>query len=540
MTSNKEVIVHITQQEIRLLEGRIANNVMLLTHSAVIGMAQRFFHGGRLAFMSDMVDSIINTMNVNSFSSKVVHIIYDNGVDVQFFVDEKLTATKREPRLNIDLGKKGQNQPSLSKVRTGSVIHKKAWGKYITEYEKGELYTTVTMERDLIDFMVDEFQSKGIKVASIEVPETAIQYVRKMVPYSYDALNKLVIYANDKEDGVFYQFTKDTPAGTKILHFSDVASSNFVDSVVGCIQLEIQKSNLINPHIMLLGDAFSDPEEYIAICAALREQGLFCIDTYGLWNDKGAPMQRIYVTTPKNDIDFELDGRFGICVCGILRAMEQKPENMIEGLHPMLIGKSTRLTIADIIQTIAVFFFIYTLAMSCVGGVENYLAGVEYNRVVNTSETQLSVAQKNRNQNKLMVETLDAIDSRYNDIFKFIYQQVSDDLNIASVDTEDMIPSTGASVSNYAEVSTTEGESNEDGDQQENTTVDVTGTASSIQYTMKTIVIRGYSITTEGPVRLYNALVNAGLGEVKIVGVEQVPLPTEETLFAFEMTIGSN
>ena len=70
--------------------------------------------------------------------------------------------------------------------------------------------------------------------------------------------------------------------------------------------------------------------------------------------------------------------------------------------------------------------------------------------------------------------------------------------------------------------------------------VDVTGATSATEYEMQTIVIRGYSRTTEGPVSLYKALVNAGIGEVKVVGVEQVPLPSQETLFAFELTVGAN
>lgn len=70
--------------------------------------------------------------------------------------------------------------------------------------------------------------------------------------------------------------------------------------------------------------------------------------------------------------------------------------------------------------------------------------------------------------------------------------------------------------------------------------VDVTGETSATSYTMQTIVIRGYSRTTDGPVELYKALVNADIGEVKVVGVEQVPLPSKETLFAFELTVGAS
>lgn len=107
MGSSKIACVNITRENIRLVEGRAQNGVMLLTRTAIIQKANRFFSNERLAFMSDMVAAIVNTMNVNSFTSKDVHIVYDNGLDVQFFLDEKLVGQKQEKKgIQLSFGKK--------------------------------------------------------------------------------------------------------------------------------------------------------------------------------------------------------------------------------------------------------------------------------------------------------------------------------------------------------------------------------------------------------------------------------------------------
>lgn len=545
MASNKEACIHITRGDIRIVEGRITNGVMLLTRTAIVPNAKRFFHGERLAFMTEMVNSIVDAMNVNSFTTKTAHIIYDNGVDVQFYIDEKLQgAGQQKKSLNLTFGKKADGGAAASKANSGTIVHKKAWGRYITESERGELYTTTTIERDLVEFMIDEFGKRGIYISSIEPPETALLYLRKILPYSYDALNKLVVYANDKDDGVFYQFTKDMPAGTKAFHFSDIASDSFVERVVGCIKNEMQKSSLINPYIMLVGDAFSDADEYVKISEALKEEGLFCIDIYGIWNDRSLPFNRIRVTSPEQNIKIVSDGRFGIAICGIVRSLESKPENMIEGFHPKHVSREFREGLVNFVLTVAILFFAYAGATTGISLYENKLAKEEYDRALSITDAQLKIAEQNRDITRTMVDSLATIDSRYKDIFTFVYSQVTEDLNIASIDTEDMIPESAVVTTTpdatVTSDSTDISDGTETGDGSDGSAGSVDVTNSAAEYTMQTIVIRGYSTSTNGPVELYNALVNAGLGEVKIVGVEQVPLPSTETLFAFELTVGPN
>ena len=547
--NNKIACIHITRNDVRIVEGRISSGVILISHSAIVQKADRFFSGDRLTNMSDLVSAIVNTMTMNSITAKELYIVYDNNLQVDFFLDEKLIAKKENK--SFSFGKKKDANPgdAASAKNVGVIEHKKEWGKFITETEKGQLYTTTKIERDLVDFLISEFQEHGYKVCSLEAPETALLYLRKMIPFTYDALNKLVLYANDETTGYFYQFTKDAPSGgQKQVHFDASESNEFVGKVCGVIKDEIQKSALHNPHIMLVGDAFANPDTYIECCRALQEEGLTCVDLYARWKNMNLPINCIRVIVPDEDIEIERDGRFGICMALFARVFEGKPENLIEGFHLMGLNKKTKIGLVEVGLTVVSLFLVFSVITTGISVYENIVAKSEYERASNATESRLALAQQQRDAAKARVDSLSTIDRRYNEIFKFVYAQVDEDLNIASIDTMDMIPLTETTGSAYGGQTTDSSQAVSDPSQVTQPTdgeqapdvVDVTGETSVTSYTMQTIVIRGYSRTTDGPVELYKALVNADIGEVKVVGVEQVPLPSKETLFAFELTVGAS
>lgn len=547
--NNKIACIHITRNDVRIVEGRVSSGVILISHSAIVQKAGRFFSGDRLANMSDLVSAIVTSMTMNSITAKELYIVYDNNLQVDFFLDEKLIAKKENKSFSFGKKKDSNDGDAASAKNVGVIEHKKEWGKFITETEKGQLYTTTKIERDLVDFLISEFQEHGYKVCSLEAPETALLYLRKMIPFTYDALNKLVLYANDETTGYFYQFTKDAPSGgQKQVHFDASESNEFVGKVCGVIKDEIRKSALHNPHIMLVGDAFANPDTYIECCRALQEEGLTCIDLYARWKNTNLPINCIRVIVPDEDIEIERDGRFGICMALFARVFEGKPENLIEGFHLMGLNKKTKIGLVEVGLTVASLFLVFSVITTGISVYENIVAKSEYERASNATESRLALAQQQRDAAKARVDSLSTIDRRYNEIFKFVYAQVDEDLNIASIDTMDMIPSTETTGSAYGGETTDSSQAVSDPSQvtqptdgeQASDVVDVTGETSATSYTMQTIVIRGYSRTTDGPVELYKALVNADIGEVKVAGVEQVPLPSKETLFAFELTVGAS
>ena len=64
--NNKIACIHITRNDVRIVEGRVSSGVILISHSAIVQKAGRFFSGDRLANMSDLVSAIVTSMTMNS------------------------------------------------------------------------------------------------------------------------------------------------------------------------------------------------------------------------------------------------------------------------------------------------------------------------------------------------------------------------------------------------------------------------------------------------------------------------------------------
>lgn len=536
MASNRIAAAHITRNDIRLIEGRTSGGVILVTRMVNIQDVGQFYQGDRLVYLSEMVATIADAMAINGFMAKDLHIVYDNKQQVEFLLDESVLVRSESKLASLTdaFRKKDRNADEADPrvVRRSQIVHEKRWGRFVTESEQGEMQTTSVFERDFVDFLCSEFHQHGIHVASIEAPETAILYLRNMVKFSYNAMNKIVVYANDFETGYFYQFTKDLPSGQRMIHFDMAAGEeNFAATVVASITEEMQKKQIYNPYIMLIGDAFSK-SIYLEAANALSQKGLFCIDTFGTWDDVNAPLTSIRVGVT-DELLTELDGKYGICICLMARALEAKPENMVEGNHLSTIGTVAKNRIADVVLTAALIAIVAGAAIAGVSTYEYYIARQETQVATTATNAKLASAEARRADLRSKTEALATIDERYASVLKFVYAQIGDELNIASVDTEDMIPTTETAGSAY-ETELTQTENGEVGGDQ-----DVTEN-NAPKYQQQTIHIRGYSRTTDGPVKLYTALVSVGLGEVRIVGVEQVELPSGDMVFAFELTVGQN
>lgn len=538
MPSNRIAAVHITRDNIRLVEGRTASGVILITNKTDIKNAGQYYQGDRLVYLSEMVTAIVDAMTINGFTAKELYIVYDNQQKVEFYLDESAIVRNESKLANLtaNFGKKGAGDDTRATKRS-QIIHEKRWGRFITEAEQGEMRTTTVFERDFVEFIVSEFHANGYKVVSMEAPETAILYMRNMAPYSYNAMNKLVIVANKEDSGYFYLFTKDAPSAQNQVHFDMSPGDTFAERVLDSISTEMEKKRLYNPYIMLIGDAFTT-EVYLQIASTLANNGLYCIDTYGTWDDPNAPLNSVRVGSGNPSMP-PLDGYYGICLCLLARQMEAKPENMVEGGHFSIISKDTKNKLADMCLTLAIAAMVAGAAIAGISGYEYFIARNETMIATNATESKLNSVEHDRESLRAKVEALSTIDERYSSVLKFVYAQVDDNLNIASVDTEDMIPVKETEGSAFAEQDAQLTASSNVAEKEEGGNQDVTAGGTRPKGP-QTIHIRGYSRTTDGPVELYTALVGVGLGEVRIVGIEQVDLPNGDTLFAFELTVGNN
>lgn len=94
--NNKIACIHITRNDVRIVEGRVSSGVILISHSAIVQKAGRFFSGDRLANMSDLVSAIVTSMTMNSITAKELYIVYDNNLQVDFFLGRKADCKERK------------------------------------------------------------------------------------------------------------------------------------------------------------------------------------------------------------------------------------------------------------------------------------------------------------------------------------------------------------------------------------------------------------------------------------------------------------
>lgn len=544
---NKKVaVLHITKNDIRMVEGRIGEGQIIISKAATIPNINRFYQGDRLVYLSEMVSAVMDAMTTNSFTSKEIRIVYDNNLLVEFFLDNKINGPKKSAMDGLkSIGKKGGDKKPTAPKNSALVVHRTSWGVFITESEQGEMFTTTTMERDFMLFMVSEFKKYGIKVISMEAPETALIYMRNLVPFSYDAINKIVVHADNDEQGKIYQFTKDIPTTQRTFLFAVANGDTLAERIVDTIKDEMWRGHIANPYVVLMGDVFKDVNILLEVYLALKAENINCIDTYNVWRDNATQYNGYHVVTGDNKNEIALDGSYGICVAMIVRGLEKKPENMIEGVSFSFISKKTRSTIATVFLCGAVIFtgVSGTLAYFSYRNLEN--TKVTYQTEATYTKNMVSRAERERDKAITNLQTLDTIDDRYAAVMKFIHAELSEDLNIVSVDTVDMIamdsnsgsafsqPTTG--LEKEEETESTDSQAASQGGQAEAPAQDPNAIP---PYEKQSIIIRGYARTTDGPVDLFGDLVNAGFTEVKIIGIQQVPVPDGNRMFAFELLVG--
>ena len=402
----------------------------------------------------------------------------------------------------------------IDKTIAGTIRDRKQWGQFITENERGRMYTTASIERDIVESLIIEFGEYGYNVKSIEPAETALIYLRNFIPQSYDHPNKLVLWANDKDTANMLVFTKDAPALYKRVNF--YAYDDFAESVEQTLYDEAQKAQLKSPQLILIGDVFKDVDEYVYLCEKMASFGFQTVDIYSLWDSENMPIDGIRVI-PKTDK--VITSAYGVCIALMLRLKESKPENFKPFAKvPFLSGRNKHIFVNCLVH-VAVIILIASGVITGLSGYEYFTDMAELSNPTDATTGSLTSLTTKRDLAGEKINAINSVDDRYNEIFKFIAAKTSATTNIISVDTIDMIPVPEVSDSNYAE------------------TTEQPETQAPELPVKKALVVRGYSINSDGPAELYRSLRKTGLGETKLVGVEQIVLPSGETLFAFEMTV---
>ena len=536
MITGKIASHHISDKSIKIAEAIVSRGRVEVTNAITIPNADRFFNqSGRLINLVSMVDTIVMSMESGGMTAKKLSVSFSgSALETVFSIDPiKNLPKKGLSGISLSFGKKDGNTKAEADFSKGATIKRRhSWGQFVTQDEQGEAVSVTQAERDMVESFMRAFSSHGYKVISLETPDTALVYTRNTVEYSYDSLNKVVLYADNEESGVVYTMTKDVPSVITPVQFDTLESYSMQDRIRELVLREINKGQMRNPYIYLIGDAFANIDLYIQIAQDLEIDGLQVVDLYGMNKEvEQIPNSiQVCISEEADPTMPELTSEYGLCICLFLRCYEDKPENLCEGKLPSLISPKVSIVGSKVVLAAGILFFAVNLILTGLTGYET----LSIRREIQDStslRTQLNQAEAKRDDARIQLEALNTIDPRLADVFTFIYENVDSSLNIASVDTIDMLPSVSSSTSNY---NGTGEEGSETGEPVESAPV-----FAITNYTQQQLVIRGYSTKSNGSIELYNALQRAGIGEVRLVGHQQVGLPSGETIYIFELRAGT-
>ena len=299
-----------------------------------------------------------------------------------------------------------------------------------------------------------------------------------------------------------------------------------------------------NPYIFLLGDAFKDMDTYIKIAEDLDYEGMQVSDLYGLVTNPDAAEGEvdIVISEEADSAMPEITPEYGICICQLLRCFDTEPENLAPRRLPTLISSQATSTAMKVLQIAAIIFLVFNVVLT---GLTAFEAISIRSSLQDTGalHAQLNETKAEKAEAEIQLAALNAIDPRLAEVFNFIYENVDPSLNIASVDTVDMLPTAEDSESEYAEESNKKDDKTENGEessveQKKDTSSATPSVESATVLNQRQLIIRGYSTKSNGTIALYNALNRAGIGEVRLVGHQQVELPSGELIYIFELSAG--
>lgn len=566
----KTVAIHITPVAIRIAEGCLSGAKLRITRTALIPDSSDYFTDGKLDHLAEMANSIVKAMKESGMKAKSLAICYDNHNDIAvewvegIAVEEKKRRMKFREWLHSDAGKKKapEDDEAANKSETGLLTKRTGWGQYITESESGVLTSITTADRDLISGIAWQFEELGYHVDSIESPSTALLYLHHAAPYNYDSMVKLLIQANKEGICTVYRWTKDIPAQVTERPTSPDDGDLPSQILAVCQREALAGSGLRRPLIMLGGDLLNTYSAYNAAAEKLGENGYSVLDIYNCHFEDTQPNQcvdnSLKVEICGNRGNENVCGQFTACIGLLLRALESTPCDLITR-KDLMKTNSAALKKSAYVMFAAVIVLAASVAATGlrIVGTNKMKAEIVSDAVLNGN---LATAVANRQGMQDRIAAMDGIDSRYKGVLTYALGTVNSSLNIASIDTENVLDETtsASKFSSDATTGTAATTSGTEGETQGAADPAASGQSSGKEETTlnlasrQKIIIRGYANSSGTAMDFYNSLMSTGIGSVELVGIQQVKLednredqsgkkiadgPTE-TIYAFEVTVG--
>jgi len=548
--------IHITPTCIRVAEGAITGSKLRIYKTALVPNAEQYFPDGKCDHLAELAAAVAAAMRSAGMKAKDLCIAYENLGDiavewVEGTVPEEKPRRKISNLWHMEIGKKAiTSQKEQETADTGMCRQVDHWGVYVTEGERGTLRSVSTADNDLIAGIAYEFHDLGYHVNSIESQQTALLYLRHAAPYSWDSKEKMLIQTRENACTV-YRWTKDTPAHVTERPF-DTESSTVPEQVLAICQRESLAGNLRRPLIMLGGDLMATYSAYIGAVEYMEQNGCTILDIYNCKEPDGGEPNRcvdkalpteIYANRGKENVC----GQFTVCIGLLYRQLEKEPCNLLTKGNLQKTDMAA-LKLSARLVSISAAALALALALTGVRLVGTYRMRSELQSAT-ALQGSLASAIANRQGMEDRLTALAGIDSRYKSVLVYALGNVNSSLNIASIDTENVLEETTSASKFAADTASQPAETGTDGSQTPAT--EAGGTPLDLTSRQK-IIIRGYATSSGDAMQFYNSLMASGIGSVELVGIQQVKLEDNRkaqngekistapvaSIYAFELSVG--
>lgn len=559
--SGRNVIVDIGSEETKLLDVSIEHGAIKIFHAERMTDMSPFVDDGKLVNLTEFVASLKETMQNNGIKCKRL-VITSTILGINSELCEKANDSQKVLDASFKQDLAAVN-PELE------LIDYQTYNKYVTE-NKNSVYSIVAKCSVYVcKSLLGALENAGFTIINVIDHVTPVLNLMKVYHSSYDVQARL--FLNIGHTTQLYVVIKDTPVEIKTFPMSFYT---LVDSIlqqaeipvlkvksilnrVGAVRDEQRESELINAGIEpdiyyeIIDEFIEDFRKklvsQINTWNKLQKYGISNIVVTGGYSDMIGLLEKLQSGMDYNFSPVTINFKFKSKSLNLVNkcnsdvgaafapslgvALSNSYKNSIS-LRPK---RSMIKMSVGVVKKILVVCMFAGLGVAGYGGYNVYNSWLELQRLeAIESETlrmrpTLSRLEQEVDNKTVYLTALQNVDTLLQPLLQYIHSKETETFTVASVDTRDMLVSTSITQDSSIFFLEDSGDDMLMGEDEENSEVQV----------KSAIVIRGYALTTDEISSFYAGLESLAFTDsLSLKGIESVTLPSEESMYIFEIEIG--
>lgn len=538
--SGRMVIIQVTDREARLLEGAVKGDQVKVISALHLKNLSGYIEEGRIVNLSGLVDHLALAMRTAAFKTNRVMFCYGLELDVRLEFEE---VKNQQEKKQFSFVKSRATPEAEISIENRRVLDRHSWGTQPDQAEQRAAVSYLEADRFFITALQDEFSSCGYTLIGVDAPELAILNLKRIMPYTYDSPDKLMIEV-DRDRISLAILMRDIP--TVIGKKYDRRKDDLQEQIEDICMREMEFHRLSNPSVFLMGTDLS-LNQYGDVYDHLINIGVNAYDLREM-------LQGEELCDEENAFDeYGIGPAYGVCFAMLLKCFDKQPANLMPRKEAVKIVTPQRLKLWSQVTLITATLCAVVCGAMCISPAMHIALKAstsDHDKALQQKMQSLQAEKQLAEKNMLMIDKCNPfVADTIAVINDYAVQRLAQhDFAIASIDTAEMLPTETVSSESEAGDSTLLQQVMESGESSPEESVEVSGDDAALedeipqpstQQTVKqnAVYVRGYATKPEMAFNFYNALTTQKVGDIRITGVEQVSLNTAEAVWVFEIQI---